>query len=66
MLFRAQFRSRAVRGIGLLARLDLWPAIRARERILRKVSFSFLQLDKEEEYWVLFTQTRFELATMVF
>jgi hypothetical protein len=54
-----------VRLIGLLTRLDLCPTVTARERILRKLSLSYLQLDSEEEFRDLFTQTRFEFAAIV-
>jgi len=62
---RIQLRSSGVRLIGLLTRLDLCPTVTAWERIWRKASFSFLQLDNEEESRVLLTQTRFELADIV-
>ena len=51
--------------MGLLIWLDLWPAVTARDRICREVSFSVLQLEREVESNVLFTQSRDDLVGIV-
>jgi hypothetical protein len=65
LLLRVQLRLRGVLLIGLLSRLDLCPTVTARERILRNASFSFLQLDKEDDPRDLLTQMRCECPDIV-